>query len=387
MSSVTPRELVEELSKSPAHLEALYMYLNKGSFPEQCIEELELRWPGLGYRAWREVEEVLVELGPQAMCGSFRSEVLRIIEEDYGRHIAEHVRIRINGLRGSELKALVAYCKMWASDFKSTDEDEVRMAVEACVGRGVDVVEVLRRIGLINRAHRVSTSRYVPKVYVPKYVEPILLELSERELELRLDIEDPLSSILAEDPLKACVAVYGIDEVIDELVKSMTGLSTMSLTPKLTVEGFMKAGVVCPLLRGAVQEAWRRVVEKSTRGLTSLLRSCLLSCGFSVEELLDEELKMPLTLAYGSKGLEVALCFSPSVLPVKPLMMFNPDCHKSLVVEKLNAPPREAVKFLRLTSLVRVDYSRLRAQLYCAEAQPLKGVLEAGGLSVEVQEL
>ena len=190
-------EIIEKFSKSLAHIEALYMYVNKGAFKNQCIEELEARWPGIGSKAWSDVENEASKLEPQIFVGSLKHQILRAIEDIYGKELAKEVGKRIQALSPEDFRVIVAFSKMWMQGFRTTDEDELSMALEACLGiKGSRTIETLWRVGLINRAHRSAVSRYMPKIYVPAYVKELLEKYSHEPLPLQVNVEEALHQSL-----------------------------------------------------------------------------------------------------------------------------------------------------------------------------------------------
>ncbi len=376
-------ELIDKLSKSLAHIEALYMYVNKGSFKNQCIEELEARWSEKGIEAWNEVEKEASKLEPHILIGNLRHEIMKTIEERYGEQLASEIKRRIKLLDPTSLKVIIAFSKMWSRGFKTTDEDELSMALEACLDiRGSKAIEVLWKTGLINRAHRSAVSRYMPKIYIPKYAEKVLLMYSEEPLTLEVNIEDVLTRALAEDPLKACAAVYGVNELIDEMIQVMTGLPIKSIVHKLNIKGLMKAGKLCPLLKEKIVEAWRNVISRMLTSYADKLKRGLKPMGYEAKWTFDDHMKLPMLLCY-SGGLKLAVVLMPAILPIKQLRNFSPGVAKAALTLKLNAPPRESIKMLRLSSLIHVEEGK--ATIYGdEEIDVVRQALEKEGLSIEV---
>lgn len=378
-------EIIEKFSKSLAHIEALYMYINKGSFKSQCIEELEARWPSIGSKAWSDIESEASKLEPQILVGSLKHQVLRMIEDSYGKELAKEVDKRIRALSPEGFRIIVAFSKMWAQSFRTMDEDELSMAFEACLDvKGSRAVEVLWRVGLINRAHRSAISRYMPKIYVPAYVKELLEKYSHEPLPLQVDVKEALRQALTEDPLKACVAVYGLNELIDELVQVMRGLPIKSIVHKLNIKGVMKAGRPCPLIKDEIDESWKHlVIEKTSRYVDVIIKG-LESLNCDVRMIYDSYMKLPLILIYRN-GLQAALIFMPAILPIKQIRNFNPGVLKIALTLKLNAPPREALQLLRLSSMVCIENDK--AVIHGNKGIGfLAQILKEGGLKLEVHQ-
>ncbi|MCS7139260.1 MAG: hypothetical protein N3F04_01485 [Candidatus Nezhaarchaeota archaeon] len=376
--------IVEKFSRSLAHIEALYMYVNRGALKNQCLEELEARWPGLGYKAWNDVEEEASKLEPQILVGDLKRYVINVIEEKYGKELAKEVNKRIQSLKPDEFRVVVAFSRLWMSGFKTTDEDELSMTLEACLNvRGKKAIEVLWRTGLINRAHRSSTSRYIPKIYVPKYVEEVLAKYSYIELRLDTNVREALEKSLAEHPLKACIAVYGLQELIDELVQAMTGLPLSSVLYKLSINGVVKAGRPCPLLREEILKWWRQLTMNVLLNCADVLKA-LKTSGYIIRELYDEHMNLPLILSYRD-GLRMAFIAMPAILPLKQVRNFNPGVPKIILTPKVNAPLRETLQMLRSSSIVHVSK---KVTVYGGESvEFLAQVLRSGGLELDVQQV
>ncbi|MHC1636705.1 MAG: hypothetical protein ACXQTU_00830 [Candidatus Nezhaarchaeales archaeon] len=378
-------EIIEKFSKSLAHIEALYMYVNKGAFKNQCIEELEARWPGIGSKAWSDVENEASKLEPQILVGSLKHQILRAIEDIYGKELAKEVDKRIQALSPEDFRVIVAFSKMWMQGFRTTDEDELSMALEACLGiKGSRTIETLWRVGLINRAHRSAVSRYMPKIYVPAYVKELLEKYSHEPLPLQVNVEEALHQSLIEDPLKACVAVYGLDELIDELVQVMIGLPIKSIVHKLNIKRVMKAGKTCPLIKDEVYESWKRLIMKETSKYVDAIIKGLESSGYDAKRLYDDYMRLPLILSYRD-GLQAAMIIMPAILPLKQIRNFNPGALKIALTLRLNAPPQETLQLLRLSSIAYIENDK--AVIHGDKGiNFLIQILKEGGLKLEVRQ-
>jgi hypothetical protein len=344
--------LLEKFSNSLPHVEALYMYVNRGVFKGQCLEELEARWPSIGSKAWSEVEAEASKYEPHILVGDLKRRVIRAIEERYGDLLLKEVERRIQALGPSELAVVTAFSKTWLQGLKTTDEDELSTILEACLGiRGSKAVEILWKTGLINRAHRPATSRYMPKVYVPGYLRSLIERLAQAQLPIRMNVKALLERALAEDPFKACAAVYGANQLIDELVQTALGLPITSVLHKWSIEGLMKAGKACPLLADEIEKAWREIVEDAFSETLNTLSESLKSLNYKYRAVYDVYIKLPILYGYRD-GLAMAIIFMPAVLPLTHVRSFSPDALKVAFTHKLNVPPREALNALRLSSII-----------------------------------
>ncbi|MEM4575969.1 MAG: hypothetical protein QW701_00755 [Candidatus Nezhaarchaeales archaeon] len=377
-------ELLKKFSDSLPHIEALYMYVNKGSFNIQCLEELEARWPSMGLKAWSDVEREASKYEPQILVGALKHQIVKVIEERYGELLSSEVFKRTSLLNYEELAVVVAFSKMWVQGFKTTDEDELSTALEACLGiPGVKAIEILWKVGLVNRAHIPTISKYKPRIYVPGYVKPVIEKYSQYSLPLKVEIKALLEKALIEDPLKVCVAVYGVDQLIDELVRLMVGLPLNSIMHKFNIEGIMRVGRVCPLIVDDIERAWRQILEDKFSEILNLLYRAFESLGYTYRTTYDESMKLPVTYGY-SNGLRVAMILMPAILPLNHVRSFSPDAIKVVFTSNLNAPPREAMDFLRLSSIVYV--ANREATIYGKEGVDyLMQLLEAGGFKVDVK--
>ncbi len=376
--------LLKKFSGSLPHVEALYMYVNRGAFKSQCLEELEARWPSIGSRAWSDVEAEASKYEPHILVGTLRRRLVEAIEEEYGDLLLKEVEKRVRALGPSELAIVVAFSKMWLKGLKTTDEDELSTILEACLGvRGPKAVEVLWRTGIINRAHRPATSRYMPKVYVPGYLKPLIERCAQGLLPLNVDVKALLEKALAEDPLKACAAVYGADQLIDELVQATLGLPIKSVLRRWNIDGLMRAGRACPLLVDEIERAWREIVEgASSRVLESLIKA-LTSLNYLCRAIYDAHIKLPVLYGYRD-GLAMAIIFMPAILPISQVRSFSPDALKVALTYNLNVPPRESLNALRLSSIVWVRDRE--ALIYAKEGLAvLERLLRAGGFEVVAQ--
>lgn len=377
-------ELLNKFSDSLPHIEALYMYVNKGPFNVQCLEELEARWPLMGLKAWSDVEREASKYEPQILIGALKHQIVKAIEEVYGEPLSREVSKRILSLDNIELAVVIAFSKMWIQGFKTTDEDELSTALEACLGfPGTKAIETLWRVGLINRAHIPTTSKYKPRIYVPGYVKPIIEKYSQYSLPLKSDIKTLLERTLIEDPLKVCVAVYGADQLIDDLVRLIVGLPLNSIMYKLNFEGIMKAGKVCPLMVNEIEKAWRQILKDKFSEILNLLHRAFKSLGYTCRTVYDESMKLPIAYGYYN-GLRVAMILMPAVLPLNHVRSFSPDANKVALTFNLNAPPRDAMNILRLSSIVHVTNEK--ATIYGEEGIDfLVQLLEVGGFKVDVK--
>jgi len=377
--------LLEKFSGSLPHIEALYMYVNRGAFKSQCLEELEARWPSMGSKAWNDVEAEASKYEPQILVGDLKRQVIRAIEERYGDLLLREVERRVQALGPSELAAVVAFSKIWLQGIKTTDEDELSTIIEACLGtRGSKAVEVLWRTGLINRAHRPAVSRYMPKVYVPSYLEPLIEKCAQNPLPLQVNVKALLEEALAEDPFKACAAVYGADQLIDELVKVTLGLSLRSVLYRWNIKGLMKAGRACPLLTSEIEKAWREMVESTFSRTLKRLSEAFKSLNYEYIVAYDAYIKLPVLYGY-SDGLVMAIIFMPAILPLAHIRSFSPDALKVIFTYNLNVPPQEALNVLRLSSIAWVRGDE-EVVVYAKEGLAvLEELLKAGGLKVVVQ--
>ncbi|MEM4653219.1 MAG: hypothetical protein QW535_03850 [Candidatus Nezhaarchaeales archaeon] len=376
-------ELLKKLSNSLPHIEALYMYINRGAFKSQSLEELEARWPSISSKVWSDVENIALKYEPHILIGPFKNRILRIIEREYGDLLLKEVSKRIQSLSPEELAVIIAFSKMWIKGFKVTDEDILSTALEACLDvRGSKAVEVLWRVGIINRAHRPAISRYIPKIYVPNYVKPLLEAYSQRPLPLRVEIKEILKEALAEDPLKACAAVYETDQLVDELVQVVYSLPLKSIVHKLNIKGLMKAGRTCPLLIAEVEKAWRQILEEMFSNILNVIFKAFASLGYSCRVTYDAHMKLPIAYGY-REGLEMAMIFMPAILPLSQVRSFSPGALKIVLTLNLNSPPRETMEILRLSSIVYVRGGE--AQIYTnVSPDSLERLLKAGGFKVDV---
>jgi len=377
--------LLEKFSDSLPHIEALYMYVNRGAFKNQCLEELEARWPSMGSKAWSDVEAEASKYEPQILVGDLRRQVIRAIEERYGELLLREVERRVQALGPSELAVVVAFSKMWVQGVKTTDEDELSTILEACLGiRGSKAIEVLWRTGLINRSHRPAVSRYMPKLYVPSYLKPLIEKWARNPLPLQANVKALLEEVLVEDPFKACAAVYGADQLIDYLVEVTLGLPLKSVLYKWSIKGLMKAGRACPLLMSEIEKAWREILESVFSRTLKRLSEALKSLNYKYRATYDAYMKLPVLYGYRD-GLVMAIMFMPAILPLAHVRSFSPDALKVIFTYNLNVPPREALNVLRLSSIVWAR-SNEEVVVYAEEGLAiLEELLEAGGLKVVVQ--
>jgi len=376
--------LLEKFSGSLPHVEALYMYVNRGAFKNQCVEELEARWPSIGLNAWNDVEAEASKYEPRILVGDLKRRVIRAIEERYGDLLLEGVEKRVRALSPNELAVVVAFSKMWLQGLRTTDEDELSTVLEACLGvRGSKAVEVLWRTGLINRAHRPATSRYMPKIYVPGYLKPLIERYAQGQLPIQADVKALLQKALVEDPFKACAAVYGAHQLIDELVQASLGLPLKSVLYKWNIKGLMKAGKACPLLAGEIERAWREIVEGAFVEVLKALSKALKSLDYECKVVYDTYIKLPMLYGYRD-GLVMAITFMPAILPLIHVRNFSPDALKAIFTHNLNVPPQEALNALRLSSIIWARGDEV--VIYAKEGlEVLEEVLKAGGFKVVVQ--
>jgi hypothetical protein len=373
--------LLKKFSHSLPHVEALYMYVNKGAFKNQCLEELEARWPSMGSKAWSDVEAEASKYEPHILVGDLKRRVIKAIEEMYGDLLLKEVERRVRALDFGKLAVVVAFSKMWLQGLRTTDEDELSTILEACLGvRGSEAVEVLWRTGLINRAHRPATSRYMPKVYVPGYLGPLIEKLAQAQLPIQTNVKALLERALAEDPFKACAAVYGVDQLIDELVQIVLGFPLRSVLYKWNIRGLMKAGKACPLLADEIDKAWREIVEDVSSVALKALSQSLKSLNYECRVVYDAYMKLP--ILYGHReGLVMTIIFMPAILPLAHVRNFSPDALKVAFTHNLNVPPRRALDVLRLSSII---WARGKEALIYARngLEVLEEVLKAGGFEV-----
>jgi len=376
--------LLEKFSGSLPHVEALYMYVNRGAFKNQCLEELEARWPSIGPKAWSDVEAEASKYEPRILVGDLKRRVMKAIEEEYGDLLLKEVEKRVRALSPSEFAVIVAFSKLWLRGLKTTDEDELSTVLEACLGiRGSKAVEVLWRTGLINRAHRPATSRYMPKVYVPGYLKPLIEKYAQGQLPIQTSVKALLQEALAEDPFKACAAVYGTHQLIDELVQVALGLPLRSVLSRWNVRGLMKAGKACPLLADEIEKAWREIVESEFVEALKALSGALKCLNYECKVAYDAYIKLPMLYGYRD-GLVMAIIFMPAILPLAHVRSFSPDALKVAFTHNLNAPPREALNALRLSSIVWARNDEVA--VYAKEGlEVLEEVLKAGGFKVVAQ--
>lgn len=377
-------ELLKKFSNSLPHIEALYMYINKGSLKSQSLEELEARWPSMASKVWSDVENEVSKYEPRILTGSLKNRILNAIEREYGDYLLNEVFRRIRSLNPKELMVVIAFSKMWFEGFRTTDEDSLSTALEACLEiRGSKAVDVLWRVGIVNRAHRHAISRYVPKIYVPNYVKPLLKSFSQKPLPLQVEVKELLKEALTEDPLKACAAVYEVDQLIDELVQVTYGLPLKSIVHKLNIKGLMKAGRTCPLMVVEVERAWRQILEEMFSDTLSNISKAFTSLSYSCRVVYDAYMKLPVAYGYRS-SLEIAIIFMPAILPLNHVRSFSPDALKVVLTLNLNAPPQGAIDILRLSSIVQVRDEE--AQIYTkVRSDFLVHLLKAGGFEVNVQ--
>ncbi|MEM2724147.1 MAG: hypothetical protein QXP47_00055 [Candidatus Nezhaarchaeales archaeon] len=377
-------ELLKEISKSLPHIEALYMYINKGAFKSQSLEELEARWPSIASKIWSDVENIASKYEPRIFINPLKDRILNIIEREYGDSLLKEVSRRIQSLNSEELMVIIAFSKMWVEGIRVTDEDTISTALEACLDvRGSKAVEVLWRVGIVNRAHRPAILRYIPKIYVPNYVKPLLEAYSQRPLPLRVEVKELLKEALAEDPLKACAAVYGIDQLVDELVQATYGLSLKSIIYKLNIKGLMKAGRTCPLLTAEVEKAWRQILEEMFSNILNAISKAFTSLGYSCRVTYDAHMKLPIAYGYRN-GLEIAMIFMPAILPLNQVRSFSPYALKVALTFDLNSPPQETMEILRLSSIVQVIDEEVQIHTN-VNPDMLIRLLRAGGFKVNVQ--
>jgi len=373
--------LLEKFSSSLPHVEALYMYVNRGALKNQCLEELEARWPSVGLKAWSDVEAEASKYEPRILVGDLKRRLVRAIEERYGDLLLKEVEKRVQALGPIELAIVVAFCKVWLRGLRTTDEDELSTFLEACLEvRGPKAVETLWRTGLINRAHRPAVSRYMPKVYVPSYLRPLVERLAQAQLPKQANVKALLEEALAEDPFKACAAVYGADQLIDELVQAALGLPLKSVLYRWNIRGLMKAGRACPLLAEEIERAWREIVEGAFSGVLRDLDEALRSLGYEYRVTYDAYIKLPMLYVYRD-SLVMVIIFMPAILPLAHVRNFSPEALKVAFTYNLNVPPREAISALRLSSIVWVRGKEVA--VYDKEGlNALEGLLEAGGFKV-----
>jgi len=374
-------KLLEKFSDSLPHVEALYMYVNRGAFKNQCLEELEARWPSMGSKAWSDVEAEASKYEPRILVGDLKRRVIKAIEERYGELLLKEVERRVQALDPCELAVVVAFSKTWLQGLRTTDEDELSTILEACLGvRGSEAVEVLWRTGLINRAHRPATSRYMPKVYVPSYLKPLIERLAQAQFPVQVNVKALLEGALAEDPFKACAAVYGVDQLIDELVQMALGLPLRSVLYKWNIKGLMKAGKACPLFADEIDKAWKEIVENASAAPLKALSQSLKSLNYEYRAVYDAYMKLPILYGY-REGLAVAIIFMPAILPLAHIRSFSPDALKVALTYSLNVPPWKALDALRLSSIIWVRGKE--ATVYAREGlEVLEGLLKVGGFEV-----
>lgn len=359
------------------------MYINRGAFKSQSLEELEARWPSIASKVWGDVESKTSKYEPHILIGPLKNQMMRAIEREYGDPLLKEVSKRIQSLNPEELMVVIAFSKIWSEGFRTTDEDVLSTILEACLSiRGSKAIEVLWRVGIINRAHRLATSRYVPRVYVPNYVKPLLESYSQRPLPLRVRVKELLEETLSGDPLKACAAVYGVDQLVDELVQAAYGLPLKSIVHKLNIKDLMKAGRVCPLMVVEVDKAWKQILEEMFSSVLKNISKAFASLGYSYRVTYDTHMKLPVIYGY-SNNLEIAMIMMPAILPLSHVRSFNPDALKVVLTFNLNAPPHEAIDTLRLSSIVLVRGEE--AQIYTKiNSVLLVNLLRAGGFKVYV---
>jgi hypothetical protein len=373
--------LLEKFSNSLPHVEALYMYVNRGAFKNQCLEELEARWPSIGPEAWRDVEAEASKYEPHILVGDLKHCVIKTIEERHGALLLKEVEKRVQALDPHKLAAVVAFSKMWLRGLRTTDEDELSTILEACLGiQGSEAVETLWRVGLINRAHRPATSRYMPKVYVPGYLKPLIEKLAQAPLSIQTNVKALLEKALAEDPFKACAAVYGVDQLIDELVQVVLGLPLKSVLYKWNIKGLMKAGKACPLLADEIDKAWREIVESSSSAPLKALSQSLKSLNYECRAAYDIYMKLPILYGY-HEGLVMVIIFMPTILPLAHVRSFSPDALKVVFTYRLNVPPKEALNALRLSSIIWARGKEV--VIYAKEGlEVLEELVKTGGFEV-----
>ncbi|MEM0320004.1 MAG: hypothetical protein QXS67_01135, partial [Candidatus Nezhaarchaeales archaeon] len=227
-----------------------------------------------------------------------------------------------------------------------------------------------------------AISRYIPKIYVPNYVKPLLEAYSQRPLPLQVEIKEILKEALAEDPLKACAAVYETDQLVDELVQVVYSLPLKSIVHKLNIKGLMKAGRTCPLLIAEVEKAWRQILEEMFSNILNVIFKAFASLGYSCRVTYDAHMKLPIAYGY-REGLEMAMIFMPAILPLSQVRSFSPGALKIVLTLNLNSPPRETMEILRLSSIVYVRGGE--AQIYTnVSPDSLERLLKAGGFKVDV---
>jgi len=376
--------LLRKFSDSLPHIEALYMYVNKGAFKSQCLEELEARWPSMGSKAWSDVEAEASKYEPHILVGDLKRRLTRAIEERYGDLLLKEVEKRVQALGPSELAVVVAFSKMWLQGLRTTDEDDLSTILEACLGiRGSKALEVLWKTGLVNRAHRPAVSRYMPKVYVPGYLKPLIEKYAQSPLSIETNVKALLEGALAEDPLKACAAVYGADQLIDELVQAALGLSLKSVLYKWNIKGLMKAWKTCPLLADEIEKAWREITENAFSRVLKNLSEALTSLNYEYKMTYDAYIKLPILYCYRN-GLAMAIIFMPAILPLTHVRSFSPDALKVVLTYSLNVPPRETLNVLRLSSVVWAKDREV--VIYAKEGLAvLIELFKAGGFEIVLQ--